>query len=64
MSKPSVSYRRLGDLKKVAYACGLLNSDARKFGKITKTSTWETLLSSRGLNFVSKAEHKRSLEEG
>lgn len=64
MSKPPVSYRRLNHLKTVAYSYGLSATDARKFGKITKTSTWEALLNSRVLKFVSKAEHKRLLEEG
>ncbi len=41
MSKPLVSYRRIDQLKAHAYSLGLTNADAKKFGKLSKTSTWE-----------------------
>jgi|SRR6476620_10141548 len=52
MSKPSiVSYRRIDRLRQLAYDCNLTNDEARKFGKLTATKTWEALLSSHGLEF-------------
>ncbi len=43
MSKPLVSYRRIDQLKAHAYSLGLTNDDAKKFGKLSKTSTWEAV---------------------
>ena len=43
MSKPIVSRRRIDHLKTHAYSLGLTNDDAKKFGKLSKTSTWEAL---------------------
>lgn len=56
MSKPPASCRRIDHLKTVAYACGFCDDDARKFGKLTKTSTWEALLNLHGLEFEAKSE--------
>ena len=56
MSKSPVSCRRIDHLKTVAYSCGFCDDDARKFGKLTKTSTWETLLNLHGLEFEPKSE--------
>jgi hypothetical protein len=56
MSKPPVSCRRIDHLKTVAYSCGLCDSEARKFGKLTATKTWEALLTSHGLEFDRKPE--------
>ncbi|MBE9092931.1 hypothetical protein [Tychonema sp. LEGE 07203] len=44
MTKPLVSYRRIDQLKAIAFSCGFTNEDARQFGKLSKTSTWEALL--------------------
>jgi len=44
MTKPIVSYRRIDQLKAIAFACGFTNEDARQFGKLSKTATWEALL--------------------
>ncbi|MEG4916093.1 hypothetical protein [Microcoleus sp. B7-D4] len=44
MTKPIVSYRRIDQLKAIAFSCGFTNENARQFGKLSKTSTWETLL--------------------
>lgn len=43
MTKPLTSYRRIDQLKTHAYSLGLTNDDAKKFGKLSKTSTWEAL---------------------
>ena len=43
--------RRIDYLKTVAYACNLSDNDARQFGKLSKTSTWEALLNLHGLEF-------------
>jgi len=44
MAKPLVSYRRIDQLKARAFDCGFSNEDAKQFGKLSKTATWETLL--------------------
>ncbi len=44
MTKPIVSYRRIDQLKAIAFSCGFTNEDARQFGKLSKTTTWEALL--------------------
>ena len=43
MSEPIVNRRRIDHLKAHAYSLGLTNDDAKKFGKLSKTSTWESL---------------------
>jgi hypothetical protein len=44
MTKPIVSYRRIDQLKALAFDRGFTNEDARQFGKLSKTATWEALL--------------------
>ena len=44
MTKPIVSYRRIDHLKALVYDLGFTNEDAKQFGKLTKTATWEALL--------------------
>lgn len=44
MTKPIVSYRRIDRLKAIAFERGFTNEDAKQFGKLSKTATWETLL--------------------
>ena len=45
MSKPPiVSYRRIDQLKARAFDRGFTNEDAKQFGKLSKTATWEALL--------------------
>lgn len=39
-----VNFRRIDRLKQIAIEKGLTNTDAKQFGKLTKTSTWEYLL--------------------
>ncbi|MEG5164452.1 hypothetical protein QUB37_29185 [Microcoleus sp. AT3-A2] len=56
MSKPMLSRRRIEHLKQLAYDCNLTNEQARTFGKLTATATWEKLLTSHGLEFDRKIE--------
>jgi hypothetical protein len=49
MTKPTVSYRRIDHLKAIAFDCGFTNSDAKQFGKLSKTATWEALLHTYGI---------------
>jgi hypothetical protein len=54
--RPLVSRRRIEHLKALAYDCGLTTEEARKFGKLSATKTWEALLTSHGLEFEPKSE--------
>jgi hypothetical protein len=49
MSKPAVTYSRICRLKAIAFACGFTNRDAKRFGKLSKTVTWERLLHTYGI---------------
>jgi hypothetical protein len=49
MTKPVVNYRRIDQLKAIAFDCGFSNEDAKQFGKLSKTATWETLLETYGI---------------
>ncbi len=49
MAKPLISYRRIDQLKARAFDCGFSNEDAKQFGKLSKTATWEALLSTYGI---------------
>ena len=44
MTKPLASCRRIDRLKAIAFDCGFTNEDAKQFGKLSKTATWEVLL--------------------
>ncbi len=44
MTKPAASCRRIDQLRAIAFDRGFTNEDARPFGKLSKTATWETLL--------------------
>ena len=55
-SRPMRSRRRIEHLKQLAYDCNLTNEQARVFGKLTASKTWESLLSAHGLEFESKSE--------
>ena len=50
MTKPAVSCRRIDQLKAVAFDLGFTNEDAREFGKLSKTDTWQKLLRMHGIN--------------
>jgi hypothetical protein len=49
MTKPIVSYRRIDRLKAIAFDCGFTNEEAKQFGKLSKTATWEALLETYGI---------------
>ncbi len=50
MSKPPlISHRRIDHLKARAFDCGFSNEDAKQFGKLSKTATWEALLKIHGV---------------
>jgi hypothetical protein len=51
MPNPPTSCRRIDHLRQLAYDCGLTNEQARVFGKLTATATWEKLLLAHGLEF-------------
>jgi hypothetical protein len=44
MNKPTVSCRRIDRLRAIAFDRGFTNEDAKQFGKLSKTATWEALL--------------------
>ena len=49
MAKPLISYRRIDQLKARAFDCGFSNEDAKQFGKLSKTATWEAVLKTYGI---------------
>jgi hypothetical protein len=49
MTKPVISYRRIDHLKAIAFDRGFRNEDAKQFGKLSKTATWEALLKTHGI---------------
>jgi hypothetical protein len=49
MTKPLISYRRIDQLKAIALDRGFTNEDAKQFGKLSKTATWEALLKAYGI---------------
>jgi|SRR6476661_4347099 len=49
MTKTLISYRRIDQLKTIAFTCGFTNEDAKQFGKLSKTATWEALLETQGI---------------
>ena len=51
MSEPQFSYRRIDQLIAIALDCGFGNEDAKDFGKLTKTATWEAMLETYGIPF-------------
>jgi hypothetical protein len=51
MTEPLFSYRRIDQLRAIALDCGFGNEDAKDFGKLSKTSTWEAMLETYGILF-------------
>jgi hypothetical protein len=49
MTKPLASCRRIDRLKVIAFDCGFTNEDAKQFGKLSKTATWQALLETYGI---------------
>jgi hypothetical protein len=45
------NYRRIEQLKAIAFDCGFSNEDAKLFGKLSKTATWEAMLETYGIPF-------------
>jgi len=45
------SNRRIDQLIAIALDCGFGNEDAKQFGKLSKTSTWEAMLETYGVPF-------------
>jgi hypothetical protein len=54
--RPLVSRRRIEHLKQLAYDCNLTNEQAREYGKLSATATWEKLLLAHGLEFDNKSQ--------
>lgn len=50
------SHRRIDELKAVAESCNLTKDQARQFGDLRATATWEKLLLAHGLEFDRKPE--------
>jgi hypothetical protein len=46
---PIHSYRRIDHYRALAFDCGFTNEDAKQFGKLSKTTTWEALLKAYGI---------------
>ena len=51
MTEPQFSYRRIDQLRAIALDCGFGNEDAKDFGKLSKTATWEAMLETYGIPF-------------
>jgi hypothetical protein len=49
MAETVTNYRRIDRLKALAIEQGFTNEDAKQFGKLSKTATWEALLSTYGI---------------
>jgi hypothetical protein len=49
MNEPIVSRRRIDQLRAIASDCGFRNEDAKRFGKLSRTATWEALLKTYGI---------------
>jgi hypothetical protein len=48
--------RRIDSLRQLAYDCNLTAEQAREYGKLSATATWEKLLLAHGLEFEPKSE--------
>ncbi len=49
MAETVTNYRRIDRLKALALEQGFTHEDAKQFGKLSKTATWEALLSTYGI---------------
>jgi hypothetical protein len=49
MTETITNYRRIDRLKALAIEQGFTNEDAKQFGKLSKTATWEALLETYGI---------------
>jgi len=59
----SHSYRRIDQLKAIAFDCGFSNEDAKLFGKLSKTATWEAMLETYGIPFPAESVDSVETEE-
>ena len=55
-NSPMHSRRRIDELKAIAESCNLTREQARIFGDLRSTKTWESLLTKHGLEFDHKPE--------
>jgi hypothetical protein len=53
----SKSNRRIDQLIAIALDCGFGNEDAKDFGKLSKTATWEAMLETYGIPFPEDNVH-------
>jgi hypothetical protein len=49
MAETITNYRRIDRLKALAIEQGFTSADAKQFGKLSKTATWEALLETYGI---------------
>jgi hypothetical protein len=49
MTETVTNYRRIDRLKTLAIKQGFTSADAKQFGKLSKTATWEALLKTYGI---------------
>ena len=49
MTETVTNYRRIDRLKALAIKQGFTSADAKQFGKLSKTATWEALLQTSGI---------------
>jgi hypothetical protein len=49
MAETVTNYRRIDRLKALAIEQGFTSADAKQFGKLSKTATWEALLETYGI---------------
>ena len=49
MAETVTNYRRIDRLKALAITQGFTSADAKQFGKLSKTATWEALLHTYGI---------------
>ncbi|MBD0299409.1 MAG: hypothetical protein ICV82_03875, partial [Nitrososphaera sp.] len=49
MTETVTNYRRIDRLKAKAHEQGFTNADAKQFGKLSKTATWEAMLETYGI---------------
>jgi hypothetical protein len=62
MTKPLISYRRIDHLKAIALDRGFSNKDAKQFGKLSKTATWEMLLKTHGISLQAVDTFDRTVD--
>jgi hypothetical protein len=56
--------RRIERLKQLAYDCNLTAEQAREYGKLSATATWEKLLAAHGLEFEPRIEINNAVPTG